>query len=77
MYSKVPFLILVFFFFSDPLCRHPLRLPLEEVDLIEELLVDVVDVVEGDDRVEVVAEVLLHVLRDHDRVAVLVLLQIE
>ena len=75
MYSNVPFLIL--YFFSDPLCRHPLRLPLEEVDLIEQLFVNVVDVVERDDGVEVVAEVLLHVLRDHDRVAVLVLLQIE
>ncbi len=60
-----------------PACRHPLRLSFEQVDLEHELTIDRVDVVERDHRLEEVAVVILHVLSNSHRIAILVLLHIK
>ena len=39
---------------GDPLGGHPLGLPLKQVDLVHQLLIDVIHVIERDDRVKVV-----------------------
>lgn len=54
---------------------HPLRLDLESVDLGEELVVRVLDVVVGDDEVEVVSEPFLHLARLLDDVLRLAVLR--
>ena len=60
-----------------PARGHPLWLSFEQVDLEHELTIDRVDVVERDHRLEEVAVVVLHVLSNSYRIAILVLLHIK
>ena len=60
----------------DPAGGHPLRFSFQEVNLEHELAVDGVHVIEGDDGLEVVAVVVLHVLSNCHGISVFVLLQI-